>query len=295
MRIYFLGLGRMGAAMAANLVAAGHDVLIWNRSRERGDELLAKGAQFASSISDAVGAEVAISMLADDRAVEEVAFGPSGIVAAGTPVHISMSTISIDLANRLDQAHRDRGTALISAPVFGRPAAAQAARLAIVAGGSAHSIDICRPLFSVLGDRLFLAGERPASANLIKLCINFMSIAAIEALAEAMTLAKKGGVDSDAFIETVTGIFPSPVHNAYGPLLRERSFSPPGFAAPLGLKDVELMAAAAKKLRSPLPLLGIVHDRLLSLIAQEGEEIDWSALLLPIERAAGLSPSSKGS
>lgn len=291
MKIGFLGLGKMGAAIAANLVAAGHEVVVWNRSRERAVDLVAAGARLASSIGDAANAEIVITMLADDAALEQLAFGETGIVAGGAPIHISMSTISIEFADRLDQAHRDRGTMLISAPVFGRPAAAQSARLAIVAAGPVDGIDICRPLFAALGDRLFVAGERPSTANLIKLCINFMSIAAIEAMAEATTLARKGGIANDVFLDIAKSIFPSPVHQTYGSLLQERAFTPPGFAVTLGLKDVELMGAAATRLRSPLPLLAIIHDHLLSLLAQEGEDIDWSAILLPIERAAGMPPS----
>lgn len=291
MKIGFLGLGKMGAAIAANLVAAGQEVVVWNRTRERAVDLVAAGARLAPSVSDAADADVVVTMLTDDAAVEQLAFGEAGVVAGRAPIHISMSTISVELAGRLDRAHRDRGTMLISAPVFGRPAAAQAARLAIVAAGPKKGIDICRPLFGAMGDRFFVVGERPSAANLIKLCINFMGIAAIEAMAEAATLARKGGVANDVFFDIVTTIFPSPVHQTYASLLQERAFTPPGFAAALGLKDVELMGAAATRLRSPLPLLAPIHDHLLSLLAQEGDDVDWSAILLPIERAAGIPPS----
>jgi len=286
-KIGFLGLGRMGAAMATNLCKAGYEVAVWNRSAGRADEVTAAGAKIAASVAEAAHADIVISMLADDRAVEDVLFGDAGLLAGGAPVHISMSTISVALADRLDGAHREHGGVLVSAPVFGRPEAAQAAGLAIVAAGRPEAVAASRPILAAMGDRVFVVGERPSAANLLKLCGNFLVVSAIEALAEALTLAQKGGLAPAAFIDVLTQVLPHPVYELYGPLMQARRFSPPGFAVPLGLKDVELMAAAAKTLRTPMPLLGVVHDHLLSLLAQEGEDIDWSAILLPIERAAG--------
>lgn len=291
MKIGFLGLGKMGQAIAAVLIAAGFDLVIWNRSADRADELAAAGARVATCLSDAVDADIVISMLADDPAVEAVVFGDGGILAGAASIHISLSTISIALADRLEDAHRARGQTLLSAPVFGRPAAARAGSLIVVASGAAETVDRCRPVLTAIGRKLFIVGERPALANLIKLCGNFMTVSVIEALGEAITLAEKGGVAGHDLMEIVAGtLFPGPVHETYGRLMVERAFSPPGFAAPLGLKDVELIAAAARDLRTPMPLLSVVHGHLLSLLAQGGDELDWAAILLPIQQAAGVQP-----
>ncbi len=249
------------------------------------------GARIAPSVAAAAaGAQIVVSMLADDRAVDAVAFGDGGLLASGAPVHVSMSTISVALAERLEAAHRAQGSTLVSAPVFGRPEAARAAKLAIVAAGPSGAIEACRPIFTALADRLFVVGERPPAANLLKLCGNFMVASAIEALGEAMTLAQKGGLAPETLVDLLTEVLPHPVYETYGRLMQTRRFSPPGFAAPLGLKDVDLIAAAAASLQTPMPLLGVVQGHLLSLLAQVGHDIDWSAILLPIERAAAVGP-----
>jgi 3-hydroxyisobutyrate dehydrogenase-like beta-hydroxyacid dehydrogenase len=284
----------MGAAMAANLIPAGYEVRAWNRSAQAAAPPAAAGAIAASSIAEACDADIVISMLADDPAVEAVAWGQGGVIAARPPVHISMSTISVALADRLEQAHHDGGTRFVSAPVLGRPAVARVGALTIVAAGAAQAVDLCRPVFDVLGKRLCVVGERPSAANLVKLCNNFMVVAAIEALAEAVTLARKGGVSPELLVELAGVVFPGPVHETYGRLMAARDFAPPGFAAALGLKDVELVAAAAKSLRVPMPALAVVREHLVELLAQDGGELDWAAILLPIERAAGLAPAVAG-
>lgn len=289
MKIGFLGLGRMGEAIAATLMAAGHELVLWNRSPGKADPLVAAGAAVALHVQEAADADIVISMLADDAALEAVTLGDGGILTGRAPVHISLSTVSVALADRLDAEHSARGKVLISAPVFGRPAVARAGALTIVAAGQPQAIDLCRPIFAAIGRKTLVVGERPSIANLLKLCGNFMVASTLETLGEAITLAQRGGVAAHDLIEIVTGtLFPGPVHETYGRIMIERAFSPPGFAAPLGLKDVELVAAAARVLQVPMPLLGVVRGHLLSLIAQEGSDIDWAAILLPIERAAGV-------
>jgi 3-hydroxyisobutyrate dehydrogenase-like beta-hydroxyacid dehydrogenase len=197
-----------------------------------------------------------------------------------------MSTISTSLADRLAAEH---GDTFVSAPVFGRPAAAQAAKLFIVAAGPSAALSTCEPVFSAIGQRVFHIGERPSQANLVKLCGNFMIMAAIEAMAEAMTLAKKGDVSGAQLVEVLTGtLFSAPVYHTYGEILVEERFRPAGFAAPLGLKDMNLVASAADALRTPMPVLSVVRDNLLAVIAQEGEEIDWSGVALAVRRNAGI-------
>jgi 3-hydroxyisobutyrate dehydrogenase-like beta-hydroxyacid dehydrogenase len=232
-------------------------------------------------------------MLADDAAVEAAVLGEGGLLSAEPKaLHISMSTISVALADRLTEAHAKHGSAFVSAPVFGRP---PAAKLSIAAAGDAEALATCAPIFEALGQKVFTVGERPSAANVVKLCGNFMIMSAMEAMAEAMTLAEKSGVPRASLLEVLTGtLFGSPAYQIYGEILTEDRFRPAGFPAPLGLKDMGLVGAAAQAARTPMPLLGVLRDHLLSAIAQEGEDIDWSAIALPIRRSAGLTNDTKG-
>lgn len=286
MKVGFIGLGRMGSAMAANLLRNGHEVTVWNRSAGKADALVEAGARRADRPADAATGEVVMTMLADDPALEAVVYGEGGIL--GSPaLHVSHSTISIALADRL--AGEQTGGGFVSAPVFGRPPAAEAAKLYVVAAGAADLLDRCEPLFAAIGQRVFRVGETPSSANVVKLSGNFMILAAVEAMAEAMTLAEKNGVSRAALLEVLTGtLFAAPVYQTYGDILLADRFRPAGFAAPLGLKDMNLADAAATTARAPMPLLGIIRDHLRAAIAQEGEDIDWASLALAVRRGAGL-------
>ena len=286
MRIGFIGLGQMGGAIAANLIKAGHEVTVWNRSADKTDALVAAGAARAARPFDAAQGDLVMTMLADDRAVEGVVFGEGGIVGAPA-LHVGHSTISIALADRLAA---DSGTGgYVSAPVFGRPPAAAAGKLFVVAAGVEAALDRCEPVFADIGQRTFRIGDKPSAANLMKLSGNFMIMAAVEAMAEAMTLAEKGGVDRQTLLEVLTGtLFGAPVYHTYGEILLEDRFRPAGFAAPLGLKDMTLADTAATSLGAPMPLLGIVRDHLRSVIATEGPDIDWAAIALAIRKSAKL-------
>jgi 3-hydroxyisobutyrate dehydrogenase-like beta-hydroxyacid dehydrogenase len=286
----FLGLGNMGHAMATNLVRAGHRLRVWNRSPDKARDLVAAGAQLAASPAEAAGAGVVLSMLAEDDAVLAVVEGEAGLLAGLPPggLHVSMSTISYQLGERLAAMHAERGQGFVSAPVFGRPAAAVAAKLFIAAAGPPDQLARAAPLFQAIGQRVFELGEQPAAANLVKLCGNFMILCAIEGMAEAMTLAGKAGVEKAALLEVLTGtLFGAPVYQTYGEILTEGRYRPAGFRAPLGLKDMRLTGAAAEQLRTPMPFLGVIRDHLLQTIATEGEDVDWSALALAVERNAG--------
>ncbi|HUO54893.1 MAG TPA: NAD(P)-dependent oxidoreductase, partial [Rhodoblastus sp.] len=237
MEIGFIGLGRMGSAIAGNLIKAGHDVTVWNRSAEKIGPLIEAGARQAATPADAASGKIVFTMVANDDAVERVVFGDNGVLAsAARPIHVSMSTISVALAERLTKAHAASGGDYVSAPVFGRPEAAQAAKLAVVAAGAAETLSLCDPLFAVIGQRTFKVGAAPKMANVIKLCGNFMIMAAIESLAEAMTLAAKNGVDKAALLEVLTNtLFSAPVYHTYGDILLHERFEPAAFAAPRGL------------------------------------------------------------
>jgi 3-hydroxyisobutyrate dehydrogenase-like beta-hydroxyacid dehydrogenase len=218
-----------------------------------------------------------------------VVFGDDGVLAsAARPIHVSMSTISVALAERLTEAHAASGSDYVSAPVFGRPEAAKAAKLAVVAAGDDKALTVCEPLFAAIGQRTFKVGGAPKMANVIKLCGNFMIMAAIESLAEAMTLAAKNGVEKATLLEVLTNtLFSAPVYQTYGDILLHERFEPAGFAAPLGLKDMNLADAAAIASKAPMPFLSVLRVQLLTTIARHGEAIDWSALAKVVDENSG--------
>ncbi len=286
MDIGFIGLGQMGRAMAANLLGAGHTLTVWNRSADKAAELVAKGARLAGSPAEAAQGEVVMSMLADDAAVEAVVFGEGGLLGAPA-LHVSHSTISVALAGRLAREQGVR-SGFVSAPVFGRPPAAQAAKLFVVAAGEEQAVERCLPLFGAIGQRVFRVGTSPEAANLVKLGGNFMIMAAVEAMAEAMTLVEAGGVGRRDMLDVLTGtLFGAPVYQLYGEILVEDRFRPAGFAAPLGLKDMNLVDEAAGASRVAMPVLGVVRDHLRAAIAVDGPDIDWSGVALAVRRGAG--------
>src|SRR5438309_10902346 len=202
----------MGAAMATNLVKAGHDVTVFNRTPEKRRAVLELGGHEADSVADACHGEVIITMLADDTAVEDVTLAQYGIVEnlAQGAIHLSMSTISVALSKHLSETHARARQGFLAAPVFGRPDAAAAAKLFIVAGGEPAGIETCQPLFAALGQRTFSISTEPAAANLVKLSGNFLLAAAIEALGEAIALVGKAGIDRHAYVDLLTStIFPA--------------------------------------------------------------------------------------
>jgi len=281
MKVGFIGLGRMGAAMAANLVRAGHDVTVFNRSPGKGASLVALGAREAANLAAACSGSAVISMLADDDAVSSIAEGESGIMGLlpKGAIHLSMSSISVALSQRLAQAHANAGQRYVAAPVFGRPDMAAAGKLFIVAAGDPVAIDACHPLFGAMGQKTTSIGNEPSAANLVKLSGNFLLASAIEALGEAVALIRKAGIDPHAYIEFLTStVFNVPGYKTYGGLIAQGKFEPAGFAAPLGYKDIRLALAAAESLHVPMPLGNLLHERFLRLLAQGGDRLDWSAI-----------------
>jgi 3-hydroxyisobutyrate dehydrogenase-like beta-hydroxyacid dehydrogenase len=281
MKIGFIGLGHMGTGMAMNLLKAGHELTVYNRTPGKAQALVSQGARAAAEVADACQGDAVITMLADDGAVEAVAFGEKGIIArlrAGA-IHISMSTISVALSERLTEAHAKAKKRFIAAPVFGRPEAAAAGKLFIVAGGEPDSVEACIPLLQALGQSTFRIGEKPSAANLVKLSGNFLIASTIEALGEVMALVGKAGIDRHEYLQFLTTtLFTAPIYKTYGGLIAEEHFTPAAFAAPLGYKDIRLTIGAAEGLRVPMPLASLLHDRFLRLLAQGGEGLDWSAL-----------------
>jgi len=281
MKVGFIGLGHMGAGMAANLLRTGHDVTVYNRTRPKIEALVAQGAKAAASVSDACSGDAVITMLANDDAVESVVFSDRGIIGSlpAAAIHVSSSTISVALSGRLEAAHAKAGQRFVAAPVFGRPDVAAAGQLFVVAAGAPDAIKAAATLFDAIGKRTFVVSETPKAANLVKLSGNFLLASVIESLGEAMALLGKAGIDRRQYLDILTStLFNVPVYKTYGGLIADGQFEPAGFAAPLGYKDIRLTLAAAEDLRVPLPLASLLRDRFLTLLAHGGDKLDWSAI-----------------
>jgi 3-hydroxyisobutyrate dehydrogenase-like beta-hydroxyacid dehydrogenase len=293
MRIAVIGLGSMGGPIARNLVDAGHAVSVYNRSPQRAEPFRALGAHIAATAAEAAAdVEAAITILADDAALEHVVFGGMLQSLPAGAVHISMSTIGVALSERLAEAHRAKGQHYVSAPVFGRPQAAAARQLFVVAAGEAAQIARCRAVFDALGQRVFVAGDAPPLANVVKLLGNFMIMAAAETLAEAFACARKSGLEPATFLEIMTeSLFGSPIYRTYGAMLVADRFEPAGFKLPLAIKDNRLLLAAAERAAVPMPLASLVRDRLLTALAQGFGESDWAIIARISRHDSGLATS----
>lgn len=281
MNVGFIGLGRMGAGMAANLLKAGHDVTVYNRTPAKAQTLIAQGAKAAASVSEACRGDAVVTMLANDEAVESVVLGRDGVIASlpAGALHVSSSTISVALAQRLAEEHTKAGQHFVAAPVFGRPEVAAAGQLFVLAAGEPAAIEAAAPLLEAIGQKTFVISNTPKAANLVKLSGNFLIASVIEALGEALSLIAHGNIDQRQYLEILTStLFDAPVYKTYGGLIVSGRFEPAGFAAPLGQKDIRLLLAAAEELRVPMPLASLLRDRFLTLLAHGGDRLDWSAI-----------------
>ena len=289
MDIGFVGLGRMGAAMAKTLLNAGHRVRVWNRSPAPIVALEALGAVAASSPAEAFDAGVVFSMLADDASVRAVILDSDVLPTTRKGVvHVNCATISIALARQLAEAHATAGLAYLSAPVFGRPDAAAQASLQIIVAGDATIIGRIQPLFDVLGQKTWVVGDDPHRANVVKIAGNFMLVSAIEAMGEASALVEGHDVAAGTFLDIMSStLFASPVYTGYGPPIAERRYEPAGFALTLGLKDVRLALDAGAEAAVPLPIASLARDNLLDAIAHGDEQRDWAAMADVSRRRAG--------
>jgi 3-hydroxyisobutyrate dehydrogenase-like beta-hydroxyacid dehydrogenase len=290
-KVGFIGLGSMGSGMARNLLKAGHDVTVYNRTRTRAEELAREGARIATTPAETAVGEVIISMLADDQALEDVLLGTGGLLARLQPeqVHVSMSTISVELSRNLVEAHRRHGTGFVSAPVFGRPEAAAAAKLFIVAAGPKSLIGKCDPLFNAMGQKTFMLGEDAPTANVLKLSGNFLIASTLECLGEAFSLVRKYGMDPQQYLEIITNsFFSAPFQKVYGGIIAQEKYEPAGFSLRLGAKDVRLVLAAADAADVPMPVASVLHDRFLTGISRGMGEKDWSAIAQLQAESAGL-------
>lgn len=291
MNIGMIGAGPMGSGMARTLLRAGHKVTVYNRTRQKADALVADGATVADTAAEAAAQDAVITMLASDDAVENTVFGADGVLAGlrRGGVHISGSTISVDLSKRLAEAHRGLGQGFIAAPVLGRPPAAESGHLFVMAGGEAHLIERMRPVLQDVGQRLFVVGDQPFKANLLKLCCNFLIFSTIEQLAEVFALSEKGGLDKETVFAVLTeSFFTAPVHKNYGRIIVDEAYDPPGAKLGLGAKDNRLLLEAAAELAVPLPFASILRDRFLASEAKGESERDFCVIAARAKEDAGL-------
>ena len=290
-RIGFVGLGNMGAAMAARLLEAGFDVTVYNRSPAKADALAGRGATVAGTVAEACSGDVVITMLANDDAVDAVVSGDGGVLTElrRGATHVSASTISADLSQRLTAAHDAAGQKFMTATVLGRPEAVAAGKLFVLAAGPPEVVEPLLPVLDALGQRTFRVSDVASVGNVVKLSANFLLATVIESLGEAVALVSKAGVDRQDYVDIITStLFGAPAYQTYGGLIAREEFEPAGFAARLGIKDVRLVLAAAEDLHVPLPIASLLRDRFLALLAAGGGELDWSAISTMAQRDAGL-------
>jgi 3-hydroxyisobutyrate dehydrogenase-like beta-hydroxyacid dehydrogenase len=278
-RIGFIGLGNMGLNMAKNLIAAGYHLQIYNRSIEKADDLEKTAITKCKTPAEAASnVQVVITMLSDDDVVKETVTGKGGIIQTLQKggLHISMSTISPDVAKQLAALHQKAGSDYLAAPVFGRPEAAAAKKLWICVSGSRQAKEIAKPILESLGQGVFDFGEDASGANVVKIAGNFMIMSSLEIMAEAFTLAEKHGLDrtkvADFFGST---LFNAPIYQNYGKLIANRQYEPVGFKAKLGYKDARLAFKLAQQSETPMPIGTAIHNRLLSAVAKGWGERDW--------------------
>ncbi len=288
----FIGLGNMGEPIALNLLAAGYGLRVYNRTPSKMTRVVAKGAlgvETAAEVASPGG--IVLTMLADDRALEDLCFPPKSFVerlGAGG-MHISLSTIAPATARRLSAHHAKHKVTYLASPVFGRPEAAAERKLWVCTSGPAAACTRAKPIFEAIGQGDLHFGEEPGAANVVKLCGNFLIASTIEALAELMVFAEKNGVSKSAVADMV-GKF-SPLHRGYAKLIAEQNFEPAGFRLALGLKDINLVLETAADSVTPLPMASLLHDRWLSAVAKGRGDLDWSAVALGVAEEAGLKPS----
>jgi 3-hydroxyisobutyrate dehydrogenase-like beta-hydroxyacid dehydrogenase len=314
-RIAFLGLGSMGFPMARRLLDAGCALTVYNRTRARAVDLLAESsnapngadvagppgvviaeqpADAARGLGEGGAAAIAVTMLSDDAAAEEIALGAAGLVANLRPgaIHLSCSTISVALSRRLAAAHAAAGQGYVAAPVLGRPEAAAAGKLFILAAGAAKALARCQPLLAALGQRTFVLGDDPALANTAKLVCNFLIASVIESLGEGLALAEGSGIPAPQCVEILTStLFGAPIYKTYGNLIAEGRFAPAGFKLPLGFKDIRLVLAAAEAVEVPMPIASLVRDHMLAALARGQHDLDWSSFVREMPRS-GNPPTS---
>lgn len=297
MDIGFIGLGHMGAGIAARLLKPGRALKVWNRSPEPVARLVAEGAAAAASPADALDVDIAFSMLASDEVIEAVVVGSGALDKARAGlIHVNLATVSVAFARRMDELHKARGLSYVAAPVLGRPDVAAAGQLNALCAGAPDAVARVRPLLEEFTRGVWPLGDDPVRANVVKLACNFSLASMIETLGEAGALVAAYGVEPGDLYEIMTGtLFAAPAYKTYGDLIANARFLPAGFKLPLGLKDVRLALQAAEAQDTPLPIASLLRDHFIEAIATGHADKDWSALAAGAFRRGGRELVERGS
>jgi len=292
MKVGFIGLGRMGHAMARRLIDGGHDIGVYNRSADKLKPLTDAGAKPMASIKAAANfGEAVFTMLADDAAVLEVVNKSGGLLESLPQggIHVCAGTHSVDCIGKLKHLHGERGQVLLATPMLGRPQLVETGQAGMVLGGSKLALDRCRPLFEAIARRCFEAGSDPVAACAIKIANNFVLGCAIEAMGEGFALVRKYDVAPDVLYDVMTeGLFACGAYKIYGKIITEENYLPAGQRAVLGLKDANLALAAGEAVGVPLPSGNVWRDRLVGALAHGEGEHDWAVMAKDQARASGL-------
>ncbi|MGH7932489.1 MAG: NAD(P)-dependent oxidoreductase [Candidatus Binataceae bacterium] len=295
--IGFIGTGAMGLPMAANLIAAGFKLRVYNRTAAKAEALASKGAQLVATAADtALPGGILVSMVTDDAALEGIVTGDDTIASRLAPggIHLSMATVAPATSRKLARYHAERDSVFVTSPVFGRPDNAGKRQLVVCLSGPAAAKDKVRPLIDAMGRIVYDYGDDPGAANVAKLCGNFLIAAALEAMAEGFTMCEKNGVDRIKVAEMLgQTLFACPLYQNYGKMVAEKRHLPAGFRLELGLKDVELVMRTAGEVTAPMPTASVVRDRLIGGMAKGRADMDWSALALGVLDDAGLASGQR--
>ncbi len=290
MQVGFLGVGRMGSAMAGNLLKAGHQVTAWDKVPASVERLASAGAKIAAKAEDVLGGDALISMLPNDDALRDV-FIDGDLLAHGrqSTVSINMGTVSLDCVDELTALHAARGIPYVAATVFGRPDVAAAAKLSVMVAGDPDVIDRVQPLFDAMGRKTYRVGTEPRQANVAKIAGNLMVACAIEALSESAALLRKYEMSAPDVLDVIVeSLFDVPVYRGYGRAVGRQEFEPPGFDLVLGMKDVRLALKAGEAAQVPLPFASVLADTFMDAMANGDAHKDWSAIARVAARRAGL-------
>ena len=296
-RIGVIGLGHMGGDFAANLIADGYQVTVYDCNEKHIAPFVAKGAIGAAGIGDLAGCDAVLTSVPDDDALADVTAGDGGLVNVLAPgaIHVSMSTVSPGLSRRLAEAHRVAGQSYVAAPVLGNPDLARARKLFLLVAGAPPAVARVKPVLERLGQRVFLLGDDAGTANLMKVAANALTALTLQSMGEVLALLHKGGLPPQIAFDVLTGsLFDGKVHKNYGGKIVAGRYSPPGMTTPLAVKDLRLALAEAEHLAVPMPAASLVHDRLVAVIARGWAELDWSALGLLAAAEAGLPANVQG-
>jgi len=288
MKLGFIGLGNLGTPIAENLIDKGHSLIVYNRTAAKAQPLADKGATVAGSVKElAAASDIVFTIVSDDAALNDITLNADGIAAnlKQGGIHVSMSTILPATSTQLAGIHQQHGNHYVAAPVLGRPEAARARKANFLLSGDASVAAIVKPLLiDGGGANVFDFGTDVSAANVAKLCSNFLIVSALEAMAEAINMAAKSGVDAAAWHAMVTQtILPSPVYINYGKAILNEAFEPGGFALRLGLKDVNLMLQQAQSVGANMPTAELVKKHYDELVAKGMGENDWTAIALAVK------------